>query len=188
MTDRGPSLTPAVGSTLLQSILSIARAWAALRAPCCCPAAPQTTLHNGRCPSLIFRYYVSVMFWTGSVKWDSYAVYLKNATLFPTDPRLQHYWWRLLVCQRLCRILHSGDLDGLADLSADGVHSYLRPAHDHAASHHGPLWWSKRPCHFSASEWVIEPKTTTNCHVVKIVKIYLIFMYVKTDVVGNLRI
>ncbi len=81
MTGRGPSLTPAAGSTLLQSILSIARTWAALRAPCWCPAVLQTTLHNGRCPSLIFRYYISALFWTGSVKQDLYTVYHKNSTL-----------------------------------------------------------------------------------------------------------
>lgn len=63
MTARGPSLTAVVGSILLQSILFIARAWAALRAPCWCLAVLQTMLPSGRCPSLIFRYYCSVYFW-----------------------------------------------------------------------------------------------------------------------------
>lgn len=65
------------------------------------------------------------------------SMYVTNVLLKP-DPRLQRDWG-FLIRQRLCQLLHAGNLDGAAYFSAHGFHPHLWPAHDYAAAHHGPL-------------------------------------------------
>lgn len=60
-------------------------------------------------------------------------------------------WNKFLLCQWLCRLLYSRDLDGAADRTALSVDFRIRPAHDHAAKHHGSIWRPKRSIDFSAS-------------------------------------
>lgn len=72
-----------------------------------------------------------------------------------TDSGLQlGEWNKLLLCQWLCRLLHCGDLDGAADLAALAANSHLWAAHDHAAQHHGPIWWPQRSIYLCASDWL----------------------------------
>lgn len=58
---------------------------------------------------------------------------------FKSDPGLQRDWHKFLICQRLLQLLHPRNLDGASHHSAHASHPHLRPAHDHAGAHHGPL-------------------------------------------------
>lgn len=77
----------------------------------------------------------------------------------PADSGLQREWRRVLVRQRLRRLLLSGDLDGPDDQPAHGAAAHLRPPHDPAAAHHGPLWRPQGPCHLCPTDRVMEPTT-----------------------------
>ena len=75
----------------------------------------------------------------------------------PTDPGLQRLRTGLLLRQRLCGLFQPGDLDGAAEQPAHGAGADLRPAHDHAAPHHGPLRRPQGPRHLGAPDRVISP-------------------------------
>lgn len=75
--------------------------------------------------------------------------------IFP-DPGLQLERQRVLVRQRLRGVFLGWDLDGPADQPAHGSGSDLRPAHDHAAAHHGPLRRPQKPRHLRAPDGVTQ--------------------------------